>query len=65
METYQQRVVDEKEALDDKLGKLLEFQDSGKFRALSVDKRKLLNRQEVVMELYSDILAERIALFLA
>ena len=63
MEEFQKRVVEEKEALDDKLTRLVPFIGSETFNGLPEDEQKRLRRQEMLMELYSDILAERIANF--
>jgi len=64
MQEFQQRVVDEKAALDDKIGKLEAFTTSATpYRDLPVDEQKRLTRQRVVMQEYSNILGERIANF--
>ena len=59
---WKERVIEEKAQLDDRLKKLISFQSTGAFTSLPVDQIKWLNRQRMVMELYSDILAERLAL---
>lgn len=59
---WKERAIEEKEQLDDRLKKLISFQSTGVFASLPVDQIKWLNRQRMVMELYSDILAERLAL---
>ena len=64
MEPHQQRVVDEKAALDDKLEKLLAFIDAGKgaiFSKLVTDEKERLTTQARIMKEYSDVLADRIA----
>ena len=60
---YQQRVIEEKEELDEKRFKLRDFRDGKVFEALPVDEKGRLNRQVEVMCSYSEILAERIANF--
>ena len=63
MQPYQQRVVDEKSQLDDKLTALKAFWDNPLFATLPDDEKQRLERQSVVMEEYSNILGERIANF--
>jgi hypothetical protein len=61
---HQQRVVDEKAELDEKLGKLHDFiQGNPIFKSLPEDEQKLLCRQDLVMAEYSQILCERIETF--
>jgi hypothetical protein len=60
---HQQRVVDEKDALDDKLGKLTTFRIGKLFPILPTDEQERLNRQLVIMQDYSEVLGERIAAF--
>ena len=62
---HQQRVVDEKRELDEKLQKLTTFINSEKFAEIvkDEDERGRLVCQEDVMKDYSAILAERIAAF--
>lgn len=62
MKNWRNKVIEEKQALDNKLKRLMVFQETNEFKNLEVDKIKWLNRQRMVMELYSDILAERIKL---
>lgn len=64
MQPHQQRVVDEKSELDDKLKKLGEFIESSPiFAGLpDVEQRRML-RQKYCMNEYSEILGERIAAF--
>lgn len=57
---HQQRVVVEKEELDDKIKKLLAFMDGEIFRKLPMDERERMRRQLQYMENYSDVLDERI-----
>jgi hypothetical protein len=63
MEEYQQRVVDEKTALDDKISRLKPFIATEKFFALPVFEQERMNRQLHHMEKYSDVLGERIEAF--
>jgi len=65
MQPHQQRVVEEKQQLDDKISKLWSFICSDKFDTIvsDVDERSRLTRQYEVMHQYSGILAERIAAF--
>ncbi len=63
MQAFQQRVVDEKTELDDKLKKLSEFGKSSFFQTLPPEEQGRLNRQHSIMEEYSRILGERIAEF--
>jgi len=63
LQPHQQRVVDEKRELDEKLGKLITFIHESVFTGLSKEEQKLLVRQQNVMTDYSQILAERIAAF--
>ena len=63
MEAYQQRVVEEKQALDIKIGALVPFLGGGKFYALPLDEQARLTNQLHVMQRYSAILGERIAAF--
>ena len=61
---HQQRVVDEKAALDEKVILLTQFITSNPvFSSLPLDERGRLKRQRLAMIEYSDILGERIAAF--
>ena len=62
---HQQRVVQEKEELDEKLSKLSAFIDSPNFTITVKDEIEIarLVCQEEIMKDYSKILAERIAAF--
>ena len=62
---HQQRVVQEKEELDEKLSKLSTFIDSPNFTNIVNDEDEVarLVCQEEIMKDYSEILAERIAAF--
>ena len=63
MKPFQQRVVDEKAELDEKLAKLASFTTGDVFANLPADEQGRLNRQHSIMEDYSAILGERIAAF--
>ena len=60
MEDYQKRVIEEKAELDEKISKLTNFLNG---QALANSQAKLMNRQLVLMELYSQVLADRIVTF--
>jgi hypothetical protein len=60
---YQERVVAEKEELDKKLSKLIEFLVGDLATTLNPDERTRLERQHDVMQKYSEILDERIKAF--
>lgn len=63
---HQQRVIDEKTELDDKLTKLKAFIDgTAIFAGLPDDEKERLVRQHSCMTEYSEILGERIAAFTA
>lgn len=64
MEGCQQRVVDEKTELDDKLSRLGPFvKESVKFTELPLAEQDRMERQFHLMTEYSAVLAERIAAF--
>jgi len=63
MQEYQQRVVDEKVALDDKCEKLSKFFSSEKAKSLSPEERLMLAEQGYRMTQYSNVLGRRIAAF--
>lgn len=63
MQPHEERVAKEKQDLDEKLAKLLAFQEDGIFKSLHADDRDRLERQSAVMKQYSDILGERLAAF--
>lgn len=63
MEEYQQRVIDEQEALVEKIVKLTQFTLTDKYRKLTVEERNLLIEQHGAMSAYNHILADRIAKF--
>ncbi len=63
MHDWQQRVVDEKAALDEKRTALLAFFDKPAFNELPTEDRILLIAQHTHMKAYSDVLGTRIARF--
>jgi hypothetical protein len=64
MQPHQQRVVDERTELDEKLTKLTQFiAESPIFAGLDDREKSRLIAQKAHMEGYSDILGERIAAF--
>ena len=63
MEPHQQRVVDEKTALADKIRKLSAFTQGIVFKSLPVQEQDLLLAQFYCMRHYNTLLAQRIALW--
>ena len=63
MESFQQRVVDEKAALSEKLDKLETFEAGAVCATLPPAEQTRLTRQLLIMKLYEQVLAERIAAF--
>jgi hypothetical protein len=63
MEANQQRVVDEKLALSDKLDKLETFHNTVIYAGLPPAEQSRLTRQLYIMKLYEQVLAERISAF--
>ena len=63
MQPFQQRVVDEKKELDDKLSKLIPFLISETFKAVPPAEQARLIKQSDIMKEYSEVLGERIAEF--
>ena len=64
MVDWQKRVVAEKNQLDEKIAKLLVFiNTNNEFVKLSKVEQNCMRRQEMLMELYSEVLAERISKF--
>lgn len=63
MQPHQQRVVDEKAELDEKLVKLSAFLDTPIFAGLDEVEQRWLRNQAAAMALYSNILTDRIAAF--
>lgn len=64
MEAYQERVVEEKRELDEKLGKLLDFICTARFLALPPNERARMAFQRLSMKSYSEVLGERIEAFI-
>lgn len=64
MQPHQQRVVDEKTELGEKLVKLREFiKGSAVFQGLQLDEQARLKTQEFHMSMYWCVLGERISNF--
>ena len=63
MEEYQKRVVDERNELGVRLGKLNDFLECTASAQLEPQARTLMERQSVVMDEYLGILISRIKLF--
>ena len=63
MKEYQKRVIEEKAQLEEKHTKLILFTESLEFEHLNRSEQLLLMKQDIIMELYSEVLAERIASF--
>ena len=63
MKEFQQRVVNEKAELDEKLEKLCLFCYGHTFETLPLMERERLNQQRHIMTSYSAILGARIAAF--
>lgn len=63
MEAHQQRVVDEKAELDEKLEKLIAFFDTPIYADLEYPEQARLKRQSQIMKEYSFILGARIEAF--
>ncbi len=64
MESFQERVVFEKEELDERLAKLRAFLDGEVIQSLPHDEQLRLRRQSNIMWNYSLVLAERIDAFI-
>ena len=63
MEAYQQRVVDEKSELDERLSKLVNFSNTDMFAKLSWDEQERMNTQRHLMCALSGVLGTRITAF--
>ena len=63
MEDYQERVVEEKSKLDERIVNLVGFIHSDRFYAVDQEERKRLRSQMYLMVDYSRILHERIDYF--
>lgn len=60
---HEQRVLDEKKDLDEKISKLNEFFKKDTFAALPEEEQQYLDQQFGIMTQYSDILLKRINRF--
>ncbi|MCK5607564.1 hypothetical protein KAR91_37115 [Candidatus Pacearchaeota archaeon] len=63
MSEHQERVIEEKKSLDDKLRKLTTFVQTELCANLDASERLRLSRQQDAMHAYSNILNERINSF--
>lgn len=63
MEAFQQRVVDEKKELDEKIAKLLAFSETETYDNLPEDEKSDLEEQFECMNNYSSVLERRISRF--
>lgn len=63
MQPHQQRVVEELKELTEKLGRLSGFLAGGVFVGLPADEQRRLRRQLHIMQMYEDVLQERIEHF--
>lgn len=63
MQPHQQRVVDEKSELDEKISKLTSFMGSDASNVLSLTEEDDLEEQLEYMEKYSKVLERRISKF--
>lgn len=63
LQPWQQRVVDEKRELDEKLAKLAVFREAEAFLRLAPNDQALLHSQQTAMRCYSTVLGLRIAGF--
>lgn len=62
-EPHQQRVVEEKNELDEKREKLNNFLQGDFFKTIDENEQERLEKQADVMKMYSDVLGERIRHF--
>lgn len=63
MQPHQQRVVDEKNELGERLEKLLAFRQTELYKSLPEQEQELLYFQSQAMKHYHEILEQRIELF--
>ena len=63
MHPHQQRVVNEKSELSEKLDKLETFEGGAIYTSLPPAEQSRLTRQLLIMKLYEQVLSERIAAF--
>ena len=61
--SFQDRVVEEKKALDEKSRNLVRFMSTQEFNDLAMDEQRRMKRQYSIMDLYSQVLEERIENF--
>ncbi len=61
MSTFKERLITEKQELDEKLAKLKDFQTSEPFKLIKPVQISLLNIQAQAMAAYSQCLAERLS----
>ena len=64
LQEHQKRVIEEKAELDEKLGRLKEFFTTDTFNNVDAVEQQRLRRQASVMNIYSDVLGERVSAFL-
>lgn len=64
MQAFQQRVIDERTELDDRIERLSIFISGHLFRTLPSDERSRLRSQHSIMLMYSNILTTRIDAFI-
>lgn len=62
MESFVQRIIDEKEELDERIGKLKILIASDRFKTLNTEMRALMEEQYFTMDHYSQILSKRLLL---
>ena len=60
---YQQRVIDEKAELDERLVKINKFFATDTFSSLPQDEQDRMQRQATYMKRYSEILGQRVEAF--
>lgn len=63
MKPYQERVLIEKQELDVRLSRLNDFISSDSFYSVPTSEQDMLKDQLIAMQVYSEILANRIAGF--
>lgn len=63
MKPFQERVIEEKKSLDDKISPLRLFIERETFKTLPVEEQDRMKRQLHIMEEYSIVLGERIENF--
>lgn len=63
MQPHQQRVIEEKGQLSERLDKLETFVGGAIYSSLPAPEQSRLSRQLLIMQLYEQVLSERIAAF--